>query len=971
MDLFEIYDRANNKWVNYELIAGWNENFKQDKMTDNGKVKCKCDGLEMPNIHSGDWCRLLHLADGETGATYYYQKTGTRHIKGLYVDVLELSNFDATTNTFTISRDMLLNEDIDFAFKVIFGETEYDSGVITINADETSIDVQINASGTYKEGSFDVYMAGDISTFGGTIDLYKGQYNIEEEFLYYVPKNHTQFIVGNVSMVADKINNQIDIQLDLLEPIEIANGIVCETRSFTNQSLKIVQENGTTKYYIHEEKTFLNVLEDLLRTTPLNNDYKKSWLSRIKIANNVHLASKKFNDDTFSEPTLYGILLDKYDNLLGRTPVFYFDINGETDLPYNTERTEYVLDFLRQDGFDKPDLLLSDLKENNTKLISNESWENKADGIVCNFDNLSPDKAVKYVSEYLWAIPEIETNDRNLTTFGQNSQVGIWILKTPHPIKKVNSIKRMRIFFEGPTGNFGDTYNYQRTITDISDKVLEKKQYECSADYDTRNVLWYQEGENIIHLNEYYYNVGKVEGLINVDTGTIYVYQVEYEPLVASRYDTSKDYQTIINQTDGQVSEKRLSTYLEQYLKSLNKADLIIQKSVDNYSEIAELGSRVIDGDKVYLITNVSVVNRNDIYDVIYQLNENHFRKSDNIKSPQEVRKNIAIGYEGLTDRKSCMVIDYYLSTNGAVVQNKEKDWANKNSMYSALLLNDTNVIKPQLAYMTFKSVLKTELPVQSLNILNLLCDGSRSIIDNTICYNLRYANNAEAGKQKVLSKPRGIDVAPQSQLPILYTNPFGEIESFDVKLVEFEVEEINDVSFNGRVIQGNSNYDEIVKGNRYLEKTTNYPLTTGFNLAEQQIAGSVKNIEYNKDMLDIFNFTLGFKINTDKNMILCSKFFDNSCLVGDFVGIKYASIHSNNLQEDDCVFPNLVFVREITSANIINNQIVINWESVNPFTSGKSLVLWDNNQKPILIINDLEKVDAEQYDGTFLKIDC
>lgn len=954
MDKFEIFDRGKNEWVNYELIVGWTENFKQDKSTDTGKVKCKIDGLNFPKIERGDWCRFLHLNDNETGATYI-QKTGTRRISGLLVDVFNIENYDELTHKFTLKTNKAFTKNINFRCKAVFGNTEQDSTILTLTAGQTTIDVQFSQSSEeYKKGSFQIYTAGFEQEVN---ENSKVSYTFEESFVYYIPKNNTQFIIGNVSMVSDKINNQIDIQLDLLEPIEIMNGIVCETRSFTNQISKQVVENEQTRTYIHEPKTFLNVLESILRITPLNNDYQNSWLSRFKIANSSHLANKQFNDDTFSEPTLYGILLDKYDNLLGRTPIIYFDINGENDKPFTQERTEYVLDFLRQDGFDKEDIQLEDLKNGNSQIIINKSWENKADGIVCNFDNFSPDKTSKFVSEYLWAIPEVNSDERTINTHTSEDDL-VWIIKTPQSIKNIKKILRLENSYYQlqPTAGRYVTH-YDRIIQDETIKTFEKKVYETQSDTQKKDCIWFEEGTNIIHLNGFHYDENK-----------IYVYQVEYEPLIAGRYDISGNYSVIVNQTDGQISGERLSTYLQQYLNSMNKSDLIIQKTVDKYSDICELGSRVIDNDKIYLITNISIVNRNDIYDVIYQLNENHFRKTDNISAPQEIRKNTSIGYNGLTDRKSCFLINYGLSVKNVVQQDK-KNWIDKKSMFSSLLKNNTGTMKPQLAYLTFKSALKDNENNEHLKTINLLCDGSRSVLNNTFCFNLRYINNAEAGKYKILHQRTGaypLLTSPETQEPILYTNIFGEQESLDVKLIEFEIEQISQVEMNTDKDNPSDIFNEIVKGNRYLRKTSNYPLITGFEFQEQNIIASINNIEYLKDMLDIFNLTIGIKINTDNNIILCQSFFNDSCFIGDFVGISKVSVNNNNLSEDDCQFVGGI---DIQSSVINDNSIVLSWNEELP--NGKSLVLWDINNKPILILNDLEKVDNIHYTKTKLILDC
>lgn len=956
MDRFEVYDRENKTWIddNIELMPGWEESFVQDKTTDNGKVKLKYKGINPPNWENGDWCRILHLENGETNATYI-KKTDTIH------RVID----------YTLSECISLEYEQDTTIlRVIFDVDKLGSknisGGVSIWANTSNGKENLISDFTYFDGAEynEINLSEEYSGVLGSefIEYLPEQTSIvndkvvtvekDDTITYYVPKNHEQYLISNPIMVFDKTNDEWDIQIELLEPIEITNGIVCETRSFTNQISKTIDDI----VYIHEKKNHLNVLESILRTTPANNDISKSWYSRIKIGNSSWLEKQTFNDDTFSEPTLYSILLDKYDSSLGRTPVLYFDIDGETDLPFNNLRAEYALEFIRQDGFDKAEVNMSNMVDNLTQKQINKSWANKADGIVSNIDNLAPSSSITYVSEYLWAVPEVDTSKRDISSYGENSEKGVWILKTPHMIKNIKSIKQLYVKSETVTHYGVSNMSLKREIIDLSNIVYEKKQYNANNDvYDTRDAIWYEEGTNIIHLNNFYFRT---------DTGCFF--RIEYEPLIGIRYDEGKDYSTIVNQVDGQVSEDRISKYLNDYLSSMNKTDIIISKTVEKWSDIIDVGTRIIDNDKNYIITNVSVVNRGFEYDVIYQLNENHIRKNDSIIAPQNIRKDIEISYNGLTDRRSCFIQYYKLSLKDDIKTNNIKEFISKKCLYYAFL-KGYEIQSPQLAKLRIYNVYENGNGTKTLNYFDRLCNGSKSIINNTICFNLKYEDNAICGNKKELYpyvNPMSVNLAtlktsPKNQIPILYTDGFGEIKLFDMSLVSFYHNELSN-------IESSIDVNDFKQTNSYIDVTTNYPLTTGIDESTTTYIATIKDIAYEKDMLDIFNYTIGFKIESDNQIILCKKFFENSGLIKG-VEIGYISTNTTNVQENDLEFTTGI---EIDTATIDGNEItIVSRETITD--EYKSIVLWDINKMPVMIINDADKLAENQFNGQVLKLYC
>ena len=949
MEKFQVYNRELQTWndENISAISGWNTNFVQDKTTDSGKIKIKYKGNTAPNWRDGDWCRFLHLVGNETGATYTKKTETINRSRDYIVSQLVRLEYDERTTELTVYFDEKMGDHSCDIYVKVYANTSNGKQTYLLTAPyfdgkeyhTFTLNEEFSGFLEYLEAQTEITSSLDIITIEDS-----------ETTEYYLPLNHEQYIIANPTMVYDKVNDEWDIQLDLYEPTEIANGIVFETRSFTNQIEKTIDN----VVYTHEAKNHLNVLESLLATTPANNDIQKSWYSRIKITDKEWLQNQAFNDDTYSEASLYDVLLNKYDSNLGRTPALLFDVDGETDLPYNNDRTEYVLQFLRQDGFDKDEIQMSDLVQGAGQTLKSSSWENKADGIVSNVDNLSTTTTTRYVSEYLWAVPEVDTTERDISGYNdENSNIGIWILRTPHLIKNIKSVDKLQVIV---SYSYPNTRDLTRAKTNETRRIYEKKQYEASDDvFNTRNAIWYEEGTNIIHLNDFYYKDNRV-----------YLYRVEYEPLISFRYDDGADYRTIINQTDGQVGETRYSKYIQDYLNSMNKTDITISKTVENWADIKELGSRVIDGDKVYLITAVAVSNRDFDYDVVYQLNENHFRKNDSIVAPQNIRKNIEIGYNGLTDRKSCLIEKYNISftNNNQNISNRDRRY-----LFGALLSDNSSSItgrpveKPQLAKLRLYSINTKQNGDKVLRTYDRLCNGAITVINDTICFNLRYQDNAECGKQKVLTVYRpsleliGVDTSPERQIPILYTDGFGEIKNFDVSLINFYVEELS--NYAGRLTE-----EEATKTNRYLNVTTNYPLTTGINELTTSYAYTIKGINYDKDMLDIFNYTIGFKIEGDKNMILCRNFFLNSALIGG-IDLAYISAYDRNVQENEITLQNGVSVTSILSGN----QIYVN--ATTRLADYKSIVLWDTNQKPVLIINDADKLTSEQFNGQSLKLYC
>lgn len=990
MEVFEVYNRKNNTWKDDKIgvISGWNENFVLDKTTDTAKVKLKYNGLEFPDWKINDWCRILHLNENETKATYSQEVVfGARNI-----DTKEQIEFD-------------LDVDSDGYFLIT---VQLDSG--SFQKEEITARFIVNYFDIKEDKNFDVEMVAVLNeennyrsqiTWGkkaenteiGTITITQvNPETLRSTESVWIPKNHEQYIIKNITMVQDFINEEIDIQLDLAEPINYTAGILCETMSFTNQVSKKVDNIN----YVHDALTHLSVLEKILKVTPANTDSyeagynpknNKSWFNRIKIVQSKELNSLPFNDETLSEPSLYDILMNKYDSSVGMTPVLYFDINKNTDLPNNPARPEFILKFERQDGFDKEEISLDEIKVNAKEVFYNTTSENFSDGLISNYDNLAPNSKIYAPAETLWLVPEIDSPERSTTKYVDSSEfIGSWVLKTPHLIKKVVSVKRFYLSTRANTDE-GLYYTNREVKTFETDAILEEKEYNASTTYfNSRNCVWYKEGTNIIHLNEAYYKQVTSSSYQFDNLSKLWIYKVEYEPLVSGRFDLGAEYQTQINQYDSQIDNEKFGKYLKEYLASMNKADLVITCTVENFADIKDIGTRVYNNYKNYIITTVAVQNRGDLYDAVYQLNENHIRKSDTIQAPQEIRKNIEIGIDATKERKSMLNYNVGISYKLAEQDFYKTELSNKNlsnvlkNMFTQLNIDESEeTFDIQLAKFNFKSKLYRDDLTSEDYVVSRLCEIASFYMNNTICLNMKYFDNAEAGKSKNLNSKTvnllGAELLgmPSSQIPELYTNPFGEFDTFDVEFLQIDNKDIVDIVPSVDISSttaptGETQRKAIVeylnKVNKAIKTMGKYPLTTSVptESLENPVA-SINGVQYYKDMLDAFNYTIGFHYKTSKDIILCDAFFKNSKILNSKNVLTKYRIYDTNVNELDVL--NKDWVGTGTLYNFTEEEVELGstkirkatYRTQNNLDKAKSIVLFSGDS-PVLIINNFSEVE-------------
>lgn len=694
-----------------------------------------------------------------------------------------------------------------------------------------------------------------------------------------------------------------------------------------------------------------------------------SWYNRIKVIDSEWLKTLPFADATFNELNLYNVLMDNFDASTGRTPVAYFDIDPVTDLPRNLDRDEYLLKFERQDGFDKPVIDFSTLKANNIGYSVTQESGNFATGLVCNAENLSAAAVVNYPAQGLYAVPEVDTDNRVISGYTTEGTEN-WILKVPLYIKKVKSIEKLTITATRSVHNIlGTTYSSNVVKANRSEYIKEKQEY-GAADLDSEGAryYWYKQGENVIHLREVYYDTNNI---------TV-VYYIEYEPLISCRLligDTA--YQQQINQTTSQIDAEKFSKYANEYLNGMNKADITIGKHYKRFSDFENLiGSRVQDGSKTYMITQVAYKNIGMAgYDVFMQLNENHTRKNNAYNAPQTIRTNTAIATENIKNRQTAIKQVIKIGTTPQTAEGYQF-LTDKKIALSALKPNAIDSkYYPQVALFKGYSKLFTnsDLTASSNFVLNKLTTVAKFQFGKQINFVTTFFDNADAGKYKELStksEPGApytyfYDIGdPENQVPTLYTDPFGEIQKTSIQFSSLTTEAFDE----GKSTSQSVYYDR-VNSLLAMAKLPNIDNDTITEL-ENNSSVEVENQIYFKDMLEKLNNNVIVEYN-GVDVIVCNDLIKLSRLLNqiDNHNVVKVRFFDRAKSENDDVTTGLISTIGIASSTLNASDIRYTLDSGVDSTEGLSMILLTANHEKLLIFNNISATIAEKLSSGYFDV--
>jgi hypothetical protein len=784
-----------------------------------------------------------------------------------------------------------------------------------------------------------------------------------------LPDNFNEYVIGAIQKVYNKRYNYWLVSMELIEPIERFVGIVGETLSYTNQTHIEVYNpyTGTTATYDRDPYNHLTALERWLKVTPANCDSYASgydpknnisWFNRITIsdADKAFLEAKPFADTTYNGLNLYEVLMDNFDASTGRTPVAYFDLDPETDLPRNPDRDEYILRFERQDGYDKEEIAMADLIHHASAITETADLNNYATGLVADVRNLASGQTVEYPAQRLYAVPEVDSDDiRDLT--GKTEKGDEWIIKLPYPIKKIKKLikltmnGRKREYEEN--NNLLTRYYLTRNQTDITNRCYEKSMYLALIEEpnDVENLSWYKESERFIHLRDYVYDGGAEE---------TYMYYIEYEPLPDARLivgDT--EYIQSVNQAGSQVDAPKFGAFMDNYLAGMNKPDLVISRTFEGYHNMKGLiGSRVIDGEKEYLITAMQYVNRQWWYDVMFQLNENHFRKSNNYEAAKEIKPNAIIPSDNLTLRQSALKQEIYISTAPTTRRSKYK------------FLTDKLVA---LSYLTDEEVGSEYYPQIALTLNSdghyRLTDISQMSYKTTAIFIIKLEDNMTAGKKKTVVErlSSGSEnnyypfMPPQYQVPILYANYWGEVEKMSIYIGKVAYRDLTISQSFSEALPNSEEYEEYQATKEAYNIMAALPEISG-NTALELIDNSVFKVinqQIHKDALENFSDTIIIDLVSD-DILISDVVLKNSRLMSPSAEGAAKEILFLNRKiglDDTIVSADIVATRSVGSTlwNGDEDDGQIQYSYITPVLADfKSIVVRTTAGEKLLIINKI-----------------
>lgn len=286
-------------------------------------------------------------------------------------------------------------------------------------------------------------------------------------------------------------------------------------------------------------------------------------------------------------------------------------------------------------------------------------------------------------------------------------------------LKKIDSFSPYIDLFDGQISYIkGYKDGEQMLYNEYS--VLEKKRYDLLvhkyvfdsiiADKKEKTIYW-EQGENYIKGFDQtvYLNVGNIfnynilgklgsgfpDGLqviisadVSKDDVRMSVNYLPIDDLKISVKNGTRDFEITkqFNQSSTMVDFGRATKDLQNYIDEMESKDIIINSIHTSYDSIYNVGTVLRDDEENidYIITNSSInVNGNNLYSVIYQLNEEHTRRSEFVTADSDIRdydiplnnivlrkkvfsNQIEFSYEdkGATNRKNSAFKNLFVKTN-------------------------------------------------------------------------------------------------------------------------------------------------------------------------------------------------------------------------------------------------------------------------------------------------------------------
>lgn len=742
------------------------------------------------------------------------------------------------------------------------------------------------------------------------------------------PTNHDVCVIANGTCTYYPNADYYVHDYNLVELMHIMKDVRMETLTFTSQDKISVKDpvSGNTVTYVKEPYNLYTIIERILKLTRTSTNLEdNSWWSKIQIMDEELLRASGIGvDDAFVENTLYDALF-KIGHYIGRVPVLY--LNKDYD-PLVSGSKEFLLFFERKDGLGGPEITKEELFTKHKGWVESQVDGKDADTVVSDVRNMVSNRRCTYPSDGFYIYP---TGEETLFTLEQN-QTTPRKLVLPHKISEVITLEQIIVGYNVDSHNIV-TSPYFPTLSII--KCFEYKNWILQQDKD--DCAYFKEGENTIHFGKNFsitYVDNPLSGLVGEYSINEFLYRVNYYPMmdgkVVAKKGESTVYETTFNQVDNYIDASTYGNMLQEYINQNGQADITLRKRYgftddsNNYIDIPKPGSivRWPNGDK-YLITNLSFDADVNGYECVYQLNKDYVRRNAYTAASQRIRNeglNADKIYERFTNLSEDIKVEMS-HTSTKYVTNNTKYLVDKKLVLAGLIA-DQELIKNdyiQAAYIRFYSPVDLENNVTEQVTKYIMWNVIKSQMGKSIFLNTKFNNN-------LIATPKIIDTyissfnAYQSQTNVTYANAFGNVDTVSIGFGKFEeVPSYEEVHFEST--------------HPFIKFKNTYPQLTYSEFSQYYGSSVIKipDLDYQKDLREIFNFTYQVNFIGARNTIITSDFVEHCGLLGERLDNKTFKIIILNDNE-------LINDGDIVLASQINK--VVDISTIQYYNGGSSIEL-------------------------------
>lgn len=622
----------------------------------------------------------------------------------------------------------------------------------------------------------------------------------------------------------------------LIETTEMLKGITLENLTFTQP----VNPDSS-----NPEFTLRDVIYRIFDITPSNltTDNKQIDTKFILSSDaSVKLDTIKSPEFFFTDFTLYDALFE-IGTFIDSVPRVYH--------PYNDGTIPFRIGFDELDVSDKTNYTVDQISISENQ----QPLSNYANKVVSNVSNLSVDGLVKYPSGDDLGV-YVDSGD-NYDITDSNA-----VITLPHKIKYIKKFE-VKLSTE-------ETYQEEPNIKEFGRWKL------YSPDSVGGKVPYYKYNDNKIYNLQSYFESFGGGGTEPAPILRDSLFRVSYVPIIDAKIESnnnaSQDYEVFYNQKGNLINADSYGENIANYIKRMEKGDKVISRIYNDLGNAPQLGHLV---NNQYVVTNLSYIRHNSVYDVTLQLSEDYTRRAEFIQANKELRSWEIPSDGKVTNRE----INRKEVINFSLVYTDETKYTSS-SIVGSFATDLFNVLKDHTIKEGTISTLDFSTSEGTYPTMLIPSIGSAS--DNLII-KLKALDNTLIG----YSKAENWEDRVTNQIGVTYTDAYGK---FDTVRVGF-------CNFLGTVLTEE-------------EFALNYPAAdqTDNNSLYSQSYITIDSLNVKKDAREVFNLTYQLSYNGVGNTIVNYKNLTSRVLGQDnkdyyikvlFLSRKVSKIDSIDENED------------------------------------------------------------------------